>query len=103
MVTPFVSYGVAHGRRKVQLFFPERGLNMSFYFVWLKADEPFDATHHARQDESLLHFHVDHQQGAVPLLFLTVPSTSPRPRLTGQRGVLWQKKGIYPTFYLTVF
>lgn len=66
---------------------------MSFYFVWLKADETFDATHHARQDETMLHFHIDHEQGAVPLLFLTVPLASHKRRQKGQRGVLWQKEG----------
>lgn len=69
---------------------------MPFYFAWLRPHEKFDAVHHARQDEAVLHFHIDHQQGAVPLLYLTVPVISHTPQKTGQRGVLWQKEDHTP-------
>lgn len=66
---------------------------MTFYFAWVKDPELFDATRHARQDESILHFDIDHQEGAVPLLRLTVASALHKPQKTGQRGLLWQQEG----------
>ncbi|MFN7662196.1 MAG: hypothetical protein ACK5PQ_00490 [Alphaproteobacteria bacterium] len=60
-----------------------------FYFAWVAEQEPFDATAHARQDESILHFDVQHQEGCLPLLRLTVPLVHHTPRPVGQRGILW--------------
>ena len=69
---------------------------MSFYFAWLNPCESFDATHHARQDESILHFDIDHQEGAVPLLRLTVACALHKQQQAGHRGILWQKEGDQP-------
>lgn len=66
---------------------------MSFYFAWLEPRDLFDPQRHARQHEELLHFHIDHDQGAIPLLYLTVPAVSYTPKKNGQRGVLWQQEG----------
>jgi len=62
-----------------------------FHFVWLRPDEAFDAAHHARQDAEIFHFDIDHQEGGVPLLSLTVASALFKTQKQGQRGVLWQE------------
>ncbi|HCI49094.1 MAG: hypothetical protein A2977_00485 [Alphaproteobacteria bacterium RIFCSPLOWO2_01_FULL_45_8] len=64
---------------------------MTFYFAWVNTPEIFDAGRHARMDESILHFEVDHQEGAVPLLRLTVALAIHTPQRQGQRGILWQQ------------
>lgn len=65
---------------------------MTFHFSWLEADEEFNAQRHAGQEETLLHFDMDHQEGGIPLLRLTVPLRKHTCRKEGQRGVLWQKE-----------
>jgi hypothetical protein len=62
-----------------------------FHFVWLRQYEAFDAVRHARQDAQIFHFDIDHQEGGVPLLRLTVAASLFKTQKPGQRGVLWQE------------
>ena len=69
---------------------------MSFYFVWVRPDEPFNPVLHRRQDEHILHFDIDHQEGSVPLLRLSLSEAHHAGKEIGDRGILWQQEGQTP-------
>jgi len=45
---------------------------MKFFTAWVEQDASYSTTHHQREDEQVIAFHISHKEGKAPLLKLTV-------------------------------